>query len=97
MKPSPKRQDGGRKCDAEKAPNDIVVTGSLIRCPSRSGICREPGLHSMGRRTSCSPGGVRFSEYMLTIPQNFAGDLSDFGTSAASNGTTLGAGTTYNQ
>ncbi len=34
---------------------------------------------------------------MLTIPQNFTGDLSDFGTSAAGIGTTLGAGKTYNQ
>lgn len=42
-------------------------------------------------------GSGSISEYILTIPQNFTGDLSDFGTSATSIGTTLGQGTTYNQ
>lgn len=74
---------------------DIVVTGSLIRRLPREYIAspvQTYGLEDVERAGSGS-----LSEYMLTIPQNFTGDLSDFGTSASSIGSTLGQGTTFNQ
>lgn len=82
--------------EAEEAEGgDIVVTGSLIRRLPREYIA-SPVL-SYGLEDVEKAGSGSLSEYMLTIPQNFTGDLSDFGTSAASIGTTLGDGTTYNQ
>lgn len=82
--------------EAEQAEGgDIVVTGSLIRRLPREYIA-SPVL-SYGLEDVEKAGSGSLSEYMLTIPQNFTGDLSDFGTSAASIGTTLGDGTTYNQ
>ncbi len=69
--------------------------GSLIRgLPAE--YTRSP-VFTYGQADIVQSGAGAVSEYMLTIPQNFTGDLSDFGTSAAQIGTTLGGGTTYNQ
>lgn len=74
---------------------DIVVTGSLIRRLPREYIASP--IQTYGLADVEQAGSGSLSEYMLTIPQNFTGDLSDFGTSASSIGSTLGAGTTFNQ
>lgn len=84
--PPPGRQDRAE---------DIVVTGSLIRRLPREYIASP--VQTYGLEDVEQAGSGSLSEYMLTIPQNFTGDLSDFGTSASSIGTTLGAGTTFNQ
>lgn len=90
------REDGPAPGEEAKAEDgDIVVTGSLIRRLPREYIA-SPVL-SYGLEDVEKSGSGSLSEYMLTIPQNFTGDLSDFGTSAASIGTTLGDGATYNQ
>ncbi|WP_369059420.1 TonB-dependent receptor [Caulobacter sp. 73W] len=54
-------------------------------------------LFTHGQADIVHSGAGSVSEYMLTIPQNFTGDLSDFGSSAAQVGSTLGRGTAYNQ
>jgi len=74
---------------------DIVVTGSLIRRLPREYIASP--IQTYGLEDVEQAGSGSLSEYMLTIPQNFTGDLSDFGTSASSIGSTLGEGTTFNQ
>lgn len=88
------RADRG-DAQSEDDSGDIVVTGSLIRGLPREYVASP--VFTYGKTDIVRSGAGSVSEYMLTIPQNFAGDLSDFGTSAASIGTTLGAGTTYNQ
>lgn len=83
------------KPEGREAGEDIVVTGSLIRRLPREYIASP--IQTYGLADVENAGSGSLSEYMLTIPQNFTGDLSDFGTSAASIGTTLGEGTTFNQ
>ncbi len=75
--------------------NDIVVTGSLIRGLPREFVASPVFSYGQGDIVRSGAGSV--SEYMLSIPQNFTGDLSDFGSSASSIGSTLGSGTTNNQ
>lgn len=84
----PKRKD-------RDAGEDIVVTGSLIRRLPREYIASP--IQTYGLEDVEKAGSGSLSEYILTIPQNFTGDLSDFGTSASSIGSTLGEGTTFNQ
>lgn len=79
----------------EDSSGEIVVTGSLIRGLPKEYVASP--VFTYGQADIVQSGAGSVSEYMLTIPQNFAGDLSDFGTSAAGIGTTLGNGTTYNQ
>jgi len=74
---------------------DIVVTGSLIRGLPREFVASP--VFTYGQADIARSGAGSVSEYMLSIPQNFTGDLSDFGSSASSIGTTLGTGTTNNQ
>ena len=81
--------------DASKTVGDIVVTGSLIRGLPREYVASP--VFTYGKADIARSGASSISEYMLTIPQNFTGDLSDFGSSASSIGTGLGSGTTYNQ
>lgn len=88
------RGDGQVPADDAGA-GEIVVTGSLIRGLPREYVASP--VFTYGQADIVQSGAGSVSEYMLTIPQNFTGDLSDFGTSAASIGTTLGDGTTYNQ
>lgn len=73
----------------------IVVTGSLIRGLPKEYVASPVFTYGQGDIVRSGAGSV--SEYMLTIPQNFTGDMSDFGTSAAQIGTTLSTATTYNQ
>lgn len=77
------------------SPGEIVVTGSLIRGLPKEYVASP--VFTYGKADIVQSGAGSLSEYMLTIPQNFTGDLSDFGTSAAQIGSTLGEGTTYNQ
>lgn len=79
----------------EKPSGDIVVTGSLIRGLPREFVASP--VFTYGQADVAQSGAGSISEYMLSIPQNFTGDLSDFGSSASSIGTTLGSGTTNNQ
>lgn len=81
--------------DADKAGSDIVVTGSLIR--GLPGEYVASPVFTYGKADIARSGASSVSEYMLTIPQNFTGDLSDFGSSASSIGTGLGSATTNNQ
>jgi len=83
------------KREGSDASGDIVVTGSLIRNLPREYIASP--IQTYGLDDVEKAGSGSLSEYMLTIPQNFTGDLSDFGTSASSIGSTLGEGTTFNQ
>lgn len=80
---------------ADQESGGIVVTGSLIRGLPKEYVASP--VFTYGKADIVQSGAGAISEYMLTIPQNFTGDLSDFGTSAAQIGTTLGTGTTYNQ
>ncbi|MET0310140.1 MAG: TonB-dependent receptor [Sphingomonas sp.] len=80
---------------AEPDTGGIVVTGSLIRGLPKEYVASP--VFTYGKADIVQSGAGAISEYMLTIPQNFTGDLSDFGTSAAQIGTTLSTGTTYNQ
>jgi|GEM_PF-830997 len=91
---------------AETAPRDddaadgassgaIVVTGSLIR-----GLPREymaSPVFTRDRIDIDRSGAGSTAEFMLTIPQNFTGDLSEFATTGAGIGSPLGDATTYNQ
>ena len=81
--------------DPEPSANDIVVTGSLIRGLPREFVASP--VFSYGQEDIVRSGAGSVSEYMLSIPQNFTGDLSDFGSSASSIGSSLGSGTTNNQ
>jgi len=86
---------GNADKDADKGNGDIVVTGSLIRGLPKEYVASP--VFTYGKADIARSGATSISEYILTIPQNFTGDLSDFGSSASSIGTTLGSGTTYNQ
>ncbi|MGK6319464.1 TonB-dependent receptor plug domain-containing protein [Sphingomonas sp. DT-204] len=92
---STESRDARENADPDEASGEIVVTGSLIRGLPREYVASP--VFTYGQADIVRSGAGSVSEYMLTIPQNFTGDLSDFGTSAASIGTTLGDGTTYNQ
>lgn len=81
--------------DESSSSGEIVVTGSLIRGLPKEYVASP--VFTYGKADIVQSGAGSLSEYMLTIPQNFTGDLSDFGTSAAQIGSTLGRGTTYNQ
>jgi len=81
--------------DAHDETDAIVVTGSLIRGLPKEYVASP--VFTYGKADIVQSGAGSLSEYMLTIPQNFTGDLSDFGTTAAQVGSTLGRGTTYNQ
>ncbi len=74
---------------------DIVVTGSLIRGLPREYIASP--VFTYDKTDVVRSGANAMSEYILTIPQNFASDLSDFGTAATSIGTSLSTATSYNQ
>ncbi len=74
---------------------DIVVTGSLIRgLPSE--YVASP-VFTYDKLDVVRSGANSMAEYILTIPQNFAADLSDFGTSASQIGSQLSTATSYNQ
>ena len=88
-------RDDQARAVSDSSSGEIVVTGSLIRGLPREYVASP--VFTYGKADIVQSGAGSVSEYMLTIPQNFTGDLSDFGTSAASIGTTLGTGTTYNQ
>ncbi len=81
--------------DTEKEKGDIVVTGSLIRGLPKEYVASPVFSHSQADIVQSGSGSV--SEYMLTIPQNFTGDLSEFATTGAGIGSPLGDATTYNQ
>lgn len=89
-----KQADGPRQPE-ETASSDIIVTGSLIRGLPREYVASP--VFTYGKTDILRSGASAVSEYMLTIPQNFTADLSDFGSTAASVGTSLSTGTTYNQ
>lgn len=74
---------------------DIVVTGSLIRSLPREYVASP--VFTYDKSDVVRSGANSMSEYILTIPQNFASDLSDFGTAATSIGTSLSTATSYNQ
>jgi iron complex outermembrane receptor protein len=75
--------------------DEVVVTGSLIRGLPREYIASPVFTH--GRADIVRSGAGAVAEYMLTIPQNFTGDLSEFATTGAGIGSPLGDGTPYNQ
>ena len=92
--PVAKRPADDRQADADTV-GDIIVTGSLIR-----GLPKEymaSPVFSHGREDIVRSGAGSVSEYMLTIPQNFAGDLSELATTGAGIGSPLGNATPYNQ
>jgi iron complex outermembrane recepter protein len=90
----PRREASTDSSEAERE-QEVVVTGTHIRGLPREYVASP--VFTYGQADIAQSGANAVSEYMLSIPQNFTGDLSDFGTSAASIGTTLGGGTTYNQ
>ncbi len=87
--------EGRRKSDSDKAPGDIIVTGSLIRGLPKEYVASP--MFSYDQADIVHSGAGSVSEYMLTIPQNFTGDLSEFATTGAGIGSPLGDATTYNQ
>ncbi len=74
---------------------DIIVTGSLIRGLPREYVASP--VFTYDKSDVVRSGSNSISEYILTIPQNFASDLNDFGTAATSIGTSLSTATSYNQ
>ena len=74
---------------------EVIVTGSLIRGLPREYVASPVFTHDRADVVRSGAGAV--SEYMLTIPQNFTGDLSEFATTGAGIGSPLGDGTPYNQ
>lgn len=80
---------------AQGSPGDIIVTGSLIRGLPREYVASP--VFTYDKADVVRSGANSMSEYILTIPQNFASDLSDFGTAATSIGTSLSTATAYNQ
>lgn len=80
---------------AEGAVSEVIVTGSLIRGLPREYVASPVFTHDRSDIVRSGAGAV--SEYMLTIPQNFTGDLSEFATTGAGIGSPLGDATTYNQ
>ncbi|MCW2413466.1 MULTISPECIES: TonB-dependent receptor plug domain-containing protein [unclassified Sphingobium] len=93
--PAVAEQPRGATEDTREQAKDIVVTGSLIRGLPKEYVASP--VFTYGKADIARSGAASLSQYMLSIPQNFTGDLSDFGSSASSIGTTLGSGTTYNQ
>ncbi len=87
--------EGDRVRDDEPVSADIVVTGSLIRGLPREYVASPVYTHDQADIVQSGSGAL--SEYMLTIPQNFTGDLSEFATTGAGIGSPLGDATTYNQ
>lgn len=83
------------KRGTESPSHDIVVTGSLIRGLPKEYVASPVFTH--GQEDIVQSGSGSVAEYMLTIPQNFTGDLSEFATSGAGIGSPLGDATTYNQ
>lgn len=79
----------------EAAVSEVVVTGSLIRGLPREYVASP--VFTRDRADLARSGAGSVSEYMLTIPQNFTGDLSEFATTGAGIGSPLGDATTYNQ
>lgn len=81
--------------EAEPEAGAIIVTGSLIR-----GLPREymaSPVFTRDRIDINRSGAGSTAEFLLTIPQNFTGDLSEFATTGAGIGSPLGDATTYNQ
>ncbi|MGE6699100.1 TonB-dependent receptor plug domain-containing protein [Hyphomonas sp. NPDC076900] len=87
--------DQGAETETESRQETVVVTGSLIRGLPREYVASPVFTH--GKTDIVRSGANAMSEYILTIPQNFASDLSDFGTAATSIGSTLSTATSYNQ
>lgn len=87
--------DEGGNRDPDTDARDIVVTGSLIRGLPREYVASPVFTYDQADIVRSGSGAV--SEYMLTIPQNFTGDLSEFATTGAGIGSPLGDGTSYNQ
>jgi len=81
--------------ETEEGREDITVTGSLIRGLPREYVASP--VFTYDKTDVVRSGANSMAEYILTIPQNFAADLSDFGTTASSIGSSLSTGTTYNQ
>lgn len=79
----------------DDAVSEVIVTGSLIRGLPREYMASPVFTH--GRSDLVRSGAGSVSEYMLTIPQNFTGDLSEFATTGAGIGSPLGDATPYNQ
>lgn len=92
---SPGSAKDGEKHRADSPSRDIVVTGSLIRGLPKEYVASPVFTHGQADIVQSGSGSV--AEYMLTIPQNFTGDLSEFATSGAGIGSPLGDATTYNQ
>lgn len=86
--------EGGTR-DTDQDTRDIVVTGSLIRGLPREYVASPVFTYDQADIVHSGSGAV--SEYMLTIPQNFTGDLSEFATTGAGIGSPLGDGTPHNQ
>jgi iron complex outermembrane receptor protein len=89
------RANAGEADPAENAVSGIVVTGSLIRGLPREYVASPVFTHDRVDIVQSGSGSV--SQYMLTIPQNFTGDLSEFATTGAGIGSPLGDATAYNQ
>lgn len=87
--------DEGDPRGAAETSGDITVTGSLIRGLPREYVASP--VFTYDKSDVVRSGANAVSEYILTIPQNFASDLSDFGTAATSIGSTLSTATAYNQ
>lgn len=86
---------GSGNGEVQPETGDIVVTGSLIRGLPPEYVASPVYTHDQMDIVRSGSGAV--SEYMLTIPQNFTGDLSEFATTGAGIGSPLGDATTYNQ
>lgn len=80
---------------AAEAVSEVLVTGSLIRGLPKEYLASPIFSHDRADLVRSGAGSV--SEYMLTIPQNFTGDLSEFATTGAGIGSPLGNATPYNQ
>jgi iron complex outermembrane receptor protein len=80
---------------ADEAVSEVLVTGSLIRGLPQEYLASPIFTHDRSDLVRSGAGSV--SEYMLTIPQNFTGDLSEFATTGAGIGSPLGDATSYNQ
>ncbi|WGM45879.1 Vitamin B12 transporter BtuB [Brevundimonas sp. NIBR10] len=88
-------RDAESSDDQVDAVDEVVVTGSLIRGLPREYVASP--LFSHGREEIEGSGAPSLGQYILSIPQNFTGDLSEFATTAAGIGSPLGDATTYNQ
>lgn len=92
---SPGGTGNAKKRNADIPSDDIIVTGSLIRGLPKEYVASPVFTH--GQIDIVQSGSGSVAEYLLTIPQNFTGDLSEFATSGAGIGSPLGDATTYNQ